>query len=97
MKNLKFKTLRLIPNLTNNENKKFFRAMNIALIIGGLSLILTFLYLIVNLDKADRLVLFCLPGFVFGLVLMILYAVGHQKLTKIKKQPRFEKSFSFGQ
>jgi ABC-type uncharacterized transport system permease subunit len=97
MKDVKFKKSRLIPNLTDNENKKLFRAMNIALIIGGLSLILTFLYLIVNLDKADRLVLFCLPGFVFGLVLMILYGIGHQRLTKIKKQPRFEKSISFGQ
>jgi hypothetical protein len=95
MKNLKFKKSRLIPNLTENENKKLFRAMNIALIIGGLSLILTFLYLIVNLDKADRLVIFCLPGFVLGLVLMILYAIGHQKLTKVKKQRRFEKSISF--
>ena len=55
MKNLKFKKSRLIPNLTDNKNKQLFRAMNIALIIGGLSLILTFLFLIVNLNKADRL------------------------------------------
>jgi ABC-type uncharacterized transport system permease subunit len=96
MKNLRFKKSKLIPNLTDNENKKLFRAMNIALIIGGLSLVSTFLYLIANLDKADKIVLNCLPGFVFGLVLMILYAIGHQKLTKIKKQPRFVKSLSFG-
>ncbi len=87
----------MIPNLTDNKNKQLFRAMNIALIIGGLSLILTFLFLIVNLDNVDRLVLFCLPGFVFGLVVMILYGIGYQRLTKIKKQPRFEKSISFGQ
>ena len=97
MKNLKFKKSRLIPNLTDIKNKQLFRAMNIALIIGGLSLILTFRFLIVNLDNADRLVLFCLPGFVFGLILMILYRFGHKRLTKIEKQPRFEKSISFGQ
>ncbi|MFO7657583.1 MAG: hypothetical protein R6W78_10985 [Bacteroidales bacterium] len=97
MKNLKFKKSRLIPNLTDNKNKQLFRAMNIALIIGGLCLILTFLFLIVNLDNADRLVLFCPPGFVFGLVLMILYGIGQQRLSKIKNQPRLEKSISFGQ
>lgn len=95
MKNLKFKKSRLIPNLSDNENKKLFRAMNIALIIGGLSLILTFLYLIINLDKADKILINCLPGFVFGLVLMILYAIGNQKLAKIKRQPRLVKTISF--
>lgn len=97
MKNLKFKKPRLIPNLTEHENKKLFRAMNIALIIGGISLISTFLHLNANLDKADKIVTKCLPGFVYGLVLMILYGLGHQRLTKIKKQPRFKKTISFGQ
>ena len=97
MKNLKFKKTRLMLNLSDNENKKLFRAMNIALIIGGLGLILTFMYLIINLDKVDRIYLFCLPGFIFGLVLMILYGVVHQRLTTTIKQPKFEKSISFGQ
>lgn len=97
MKNLKFKRTRLILNLYNKENQKLLLAIKFALIIGGLSLILTFLYLIINLDKADRIVLFCLPGFILGLVLMILYRIGHQRLTKNKKQTRFEKSISFGQ
>ena len=97
MKNLKFKKSRFIPNLTDKENKKLFRAMNIALIFGGLSLILTFLYLIGNLDKADKILINCMPGFVFGMVLMVLYTLGQNKLNKIKKQTRFEKSISFGQ
>lgn len=96
MKNLKIKRTRLIPDLSDKKNKRLFRALNFALIIGGLSLILTFLYLILNLDRADELLLFCLPGLVLGLVLMILYAIGHQKLIKVKKQKRFEKSISFG-
>ncbi|MCP4551659.1 MAG: hypothetical protein GY834_06375 [Bacteroidetes bacterium] len=97
MENLKFKKSRLIPNLTDKENKKLFRAMNIALIFGELSLILTFLYLIVNLDKADKILINCMPGFVSGMVLLVLYTLGHNKLNKIKKQTRFEKSISFGQ
>jgi hypothetical protein len=56
--------------------------MNITLMIGEISLILTFLYLILNLDKVNRLGLFCMIGFV--MVLMILYAVEHQKQTKFK-------------
>jgi hypothetical protein len=95
MKNLRFKKSRLISNLSVKENKKIFRVMNVALIIGGLSLVLTFLFLIANLNKADEIVIYCLPGFVFGLVLMILYAIGHQRLTKILKQPRIVKSLSF--
>lgn len=86
----------MFPNLPGNKNKQIFRAMNMAFIIGGLSLILTFLFMIVNSDNADRIVLFCLPGFAFGLVLMILYVIGHHKLTKVNKQLRFEKSISFG-
>jgi hypothetical protein len=69
--------------------------MNTALIIGGLSLILTLLYLIINLEKADKIIIFCLPGFVFGLVLIILYTLGHQRLTKDMKLSRFRKSISF--
>ena len=96
MKNLKFKKSRLIPNLSDNENRKLFRAMNFSLIIGGICLISTFLFLIANLDKVDMTIFYCLPGFVAGLVLMILYAIGHQRLTKISKQPRFVKLLSFG-
>ncbi len=38
----------------------------------------------------------CLPGLILGLDLMVLYTIGHQKLTKNKKQKRFENSISFG-
>lgn len=93
MKNMKFKKSRLIPNLSDNQNKKLFRAMNIALIIGGLSLILTFLYMIVNLDQADKILINCLPGFVFGIILMILYAIGYQKITQNKNNRDLRKHF----
>jgi len=83
--------------LTKNENKKLFCAMNIAMRIGRISLILTWLYLIGNLEKADTIVIFCMHEFVFGLVLLILYGLGHQRHTKNKKQLRFEKTISFGQ
>jgi biotin transporter BioY len=90
---MKFKKSRLIPNLSDNQNKKLFRAMNIALIIGGLSLILTFLYMIVNLDQADKILINCLPGFVFGIILMILYAIGYQKITQNKNNRDLRKHF----
>src|SRR5690554_6795818 len=95
MKTMKFKRSRLIPNLSNKENKRLFWAMNFALIIGGASLISTFLYFILNFDKADNLLLICLSGLVFGIVLMILYAIGHHKLAKIEKPTRFKKSVLF--
>jgi len=75
-------------------NNKIFRAMNVALIIGGLSLVLAFIYLITNLNRADEIVFYCLPGFIFGLVLIILYGIRYQKLNKIKIQTKFEKSIS---
>ena len=92
MKNLRFKRTLKILNLNNCEKKKLFRSMNFALIIGGLCLICTFLFLIANLGRVDMIIFYCLPGFVFGLILMILYAIGHHRLTKIPKQPRFVKS-----
>ncbi len=95
MKDLKFKRTQQILNLSN-KNQQLFKAMNVAMIIGGLSLISTFLYLLVNLNKVDDIIIYCVPGFVLGLTLMILYAVGYQKLTKTSKPSNFVKALSFG-
>ncbi len=60
MKNLNFKVTRLISNLYDKEKKKLFLVINLAWIIGRVSLISTFLYhLTVNLDKADKIAIIC--------------------------------------
>lgn len=74
------KKTRLIPNLSDMKNRRLFRAMNLALIIGEVSLILTFFYLIINFVRADKIILIYLPRLVFGLVLMILHAIDRQRL-----------------
>ncbi len=80
MKKLQFKRSRLIPDISSKENKRIFLWINIALIIGGLSIVSTLLYLILNLEKADQIIYYCLPGSVFGILLIIIYAIGYRKL-----------------
>ena len=72
-----------------------FHAMNIALIIGGLNLVITFLFLLANLSKADETLWYCLPGFCLGIVLIILYSIGFQKLSANQKHRGRYNAISF--
>ncbi len=96
MKKIEFKRTRSTPNLSEKKNRILFLALNFVLIIGGVSLISTFLYLIYNLDKADEILIYCLPVICFGVVLIVGSAFGLYKLRGTKKPPRIKKSISFG-
>lgn len=94
METLKFRKSRRLPDLSLYENRKLFLAMNIALIIGGLSLISTFIFLLKNINRADEILWYCLPGFCLGIVIMILYSIGQQKLSITNRQIKRHKIIS---
>jgi len=85
MNTLIIKRKKLLPFLQSKENKLIFRLINIYLIIGMGSLIITIIYLLSHLNISDRIIYFCIPGFVLGISSGIIYYMGYQSIiTEIK-------------
>lgn len=51
--------------------------ININLIIGVSSLLVTMVYLIGHLNQADSIIKYCIPGFVLGVSSGIIYFIGY--------------------
>jgi len=58
---------KLLPFLENKKNRVLFYVINIYLIIGVIGLLIILFYLALNLDKADSIIMKCIPGFAFGI------------------------------
>ncbi|MEI6138390.1 MAG: hypothetical protein WCP85_03950 [Mariniphaga sp.] len=69
-----------LPFLKSKKNRVFFLIINIYLIIGMLTLLVTLIYLLINLDHSDVTIRNCIPGFVMGVSSGIIYFVGYQSL-----------------
>jgi ABC-type glycerol-3-phosphate transport system permease component len=54
--------------------------INIYLIIGVSSLLVTIFYLIGHLNQADSIIKYCIPGFVLGVSSGIIYFLGYQSM-----------------
>mgnify|MGYP006290222939 CR=1 FL=1 len=85
---------RLIPELSSPVDRFKFIMLNFILLFSGISLVGTFLYLLKNLEKADRIIFNCLPVFTLGIVLLIVYFFLHDKLV-FRKRNFSEKTLSF--
>jgi hypothetical protein len=84
------KRKKLLPFLQSGENKMIFRLINIYLIIGMGSLIITIMYLLSHLDLLDRVIYFCIPGFVLGISSGVIYYIGYQSIiTKKTKRDTY--------
>ena len=70
-----------LPFLKSKKNRVLFLMINIYLIIGMLTLLVTLIYLLVNLDHSDVAIRNCIPGFVMGISSGIIYFVGYQSLV----------------
>ena len=70
-----------LPFLKNKKNRALFLMINIYLIIGMLTLLVTLIYLLINLDHSDFVIMKCIPGFVIGISSGIIYFVGYQSLV----------------
>jgi uncharacterized membrane protein len=71
---------RFHPMLKNKRYKFLYVVLDIYLGIGVVSLLISILYLLLNLERADKILYYCVPGFVIFLSSAILYLIGYQTL-----------------
>jgi ABC-type glycerol-3-phosphate transport system permease component len=79
------KRKKFLPFLKSRENKLIFKLINIYLIIGGASLVITIIYLLNHLNISDRVIYFCIPGFVLGISSGIIYFFEYQSINSDKE------------
>jgi len=85
METFKRKQNRFHPLLKNRKYKFLYLVLDIYLGIGVLSLFISILYLLMNLDRADIILHYCVPGFVVFLSSAIFYLIGYQTTIWNKK------------
>jgi len=68
------------PSLKNGKYKFLYVVLDIYLGIGVISLLASILYLLLNINQADKIIYYCVPGFVIFLSAAILYLVGYQNI-----------------
>jgi len=71
---------KLLPFLQSKKNRILFMVINIYLILGVNSLLVTLFYLIGHLYQADSIIKYCIPGFVLGVSSGIIYFIGYQSM-----------------
>jgi ABC-type glycerol-3-phosphate transport system permease component len=74
------KKKRFLPFLQSQKNTILFKILNIYLIIGVGSLLVTIFYLIGHLNQADSIIRYCIPGFISGVSSGIFYFIGYQSM-----------------
>jgi ABC-type glycerol-3-phosphate transport system permease component len=90
MSTMTIKRKKFLPFLHIKKNRILFMVINIYLIIGIGSLLITMFYLIGHLNQADSIIKYCIPGFVLGISSGIIYFVGYQSMIseqQDKKRP----------
>jgi len=85
METFKRKQNRFHPMLKNKRYKFLYVVLDIYLGIGVVSLLISILYLLLNLEYANKILYYCVPGFVIFLSSAILYLIGYQTLIWNKK------------
>jgi len=69
-----------LPFLHSKKNRILFKVINIYLIIGVGSLLITIFYLAGHLNQADSIMKYCIPGFVLGISSGIFYFIGYHSM-----------------
>ena len=80
MDTMTIKRKKFLPFLQSKKNRILFTLINIYLIIGIGSLLITMFYLIGHLYQADSIIKYCIPGFVLGISSGIFYFIGYQSM-----------------
>jgi len=87
------KTKRIL-DFNIKKGKWTFLVLNIFLFIGLITIVSTLLYVLINLEQSDRIIFRCLPIIALGLVFVLFYAIGYNKLTeKENKHKPFQMQF----
>jgi len=75
------KRKKFLPFLQSKKNRILFTVINIYLILGVGSLLITMFYLIGHLNQADSIIKYCIPGFVLGVSSGIFYFIGYNSMV----------------
>jgi len=89
MDSLNIKRKRLLPFLQSKKHSILFLLINIYLLIGVVSLLVTIAYLLGHLNQADAIVRYCIPGFVLGISSGIIYYAGYQSMVAEEKDKKW--------
>lgn len=74
------KSKKFFPFLQNRKHRILFLVINIYLIIGIISLLITLLYLLENLNNSDNIFIYCVPGFALAISSGLFYLIGYQSM-----------------
>ena len=89
------KRKKILPFLQSRKNRILFKVINIYLITGAGSLMITIFYLLGHLNNADSIIKYCIPGFILGISSGIIYFLGYQSLISeqhgIRRPRRFKR------
>jgi biotin transporter BioY len=76
-----------------NGNKTFW-ILNILLFAGSITIVSALVYILLNLERSDAIIIKALPFIVSGLVFVLFYAIGYHKLKENRnKQKPFKMLF----
>ncbi|NWJ52872.1 MAG: hypothetical protein HXX14_18625 [Bacteroidetes bacterium] len=84
------KRKRFLPFLQSKKYRILFLVINIYLILGVSSLLITIFYLLGHLNNADHIIIYCVPGFALGISAGLIYLIGYQSIIseqEDKKRP----------
>jgi hypothetical protein len=85
MNNTTIKSRKYLPFLQSSNHRILFLVINIYLIIGAVSLLLSIFYLLGHLNNADGAFKFCIPGFALAISSGVIYFVGYQSMLSKKR------------
>jgi len=74
------KKIWFLPLLQSEKYKFLFVAINIYLMVGVASLLLTILFMLFNFNNLANLLYYCIPGIIVFLSAGILYVIGYQAM-----------------
>lgn len=80
------KRIWFLPVLQSEKYKIMFVAINIYLMVGLGSLLLTIFFLLFNLNSLNNLIIYAIPGFIVFLSAAILYVIGYQTMMAEQKE-----------
>ena len=72
----------ILRNYRPGNRGKTFLVLHILLFIGSIAIVSTLLYILLNLEKSDKIIFKALPIIVSGLILILFYTVGYHRLTE---------------
>jgi len=76
------------PFLRHGKYKFLYVALNFYVVIGVISLLISIFYLLLNLEHADKIIIYCVPGFIVFLSAAILYIIGYQNMISEQKDKK---------